>query len=236
MTPATMRRRWTRRWSSPTTRASPSARRPPRAKGKLRGIGISAYIEACGLAPSQAVGSLGGGVGLWESAEVRVNPTGTVEVLTGSHSHGQGHETTFAQLVSDRLGIPIENVSIVHGDTDKVQFGMGTYGSRSGAVGMSAIVKALDKVEAKAKKVAAHLLEAAEGDIEFKDGKFTVAGTDKSVDLGRRRAQRLYRAQIRRPGTRARPEGGRVLRSDQLHLPGRLPHLRSRDRSRDRRW
>src|SRR6201996_9750253 len=118
-------------------------------RGKLRGVGISAYIEACGIAPSQAVGSLGAGVGLWESAEVRVNPTGSVEVLTGSHAHGQGHETTFAQLVSERLGIPIDNISIVHGDTDKVQFGMGTYGSRSGAVGMSAIVKALDKIEAK---------------------------------------------------------------------------------------
>jgi aerobic carbon-monoxide dehydrogenase large subunit len=153
-------------------------------RGKLRGIGISAYIEACGIAPSQAVGSLGGGVGLWESAEVRVNPTGSIEILTGSHSHGQGHETTFAQLVSDRLGLPIDNISIVHGDTDKVQFGMGTYGSRSGPVGMSAIVKALDKIEAKAKKVAAFVLEAAEGDIEFKDGKFTVAGTDKSAAWG----------------------------------------------------
>jgi carbon-monoxide dehydrogenase large subunit len=152
--------------------------------GKLRGIGLSAYIEACGIAPSQAVGSLGAGVGLWESAEVRVNPTGSVEVLTGAHSHGQGHETTFAQLVCERLGIPIDNISIVHGDTDVVQFGMGTYGSRSGAVGMSAIVKALDKVEAKAKKVASHLLEAAEGDIVFKDGKFTVAGTDRSVPWG----------------------------------------------------
>jgi aerobic carbon-monoxide dehydrogenase large subunit len=152
--------------------------------GKLRGIGFSAYIEACGIAPSQAVGSLGAGVGLWESAEVRVNPTGSVEVLTGCHAHGQGHETTFAQLVADRLGIPIDNIAIVHGDTDKVQFGMGTYGSRSGAVGMSAIVKALDKVEAKAKKVASHLLEAAETDIVFKDGKFTVAGTDKSAAWG----------------------------------------------------
>jgi aerobic carbon-monoxide dehydrogenase large subunit len=101
--------------------------------GKLRGIGFSNYIEACGIAPSAAVGSLGAGVGLWESAEVRVSPVGTVEVLTGSHSHGQGHETTFAQLVASRLGIEIENVAIVHGDTDKVQFGMGTYGSRSGA-------------------------------------------------------------------------------------------------------
>jgi aerobic carbon-monoxide dehydrogenase large subunit len=153
-------------------------------KGKLRGIGYSAYIEACGIAPSAAVGSLGAGVGLWESAEVRVNPIGTVEILTGSHSHGQGHETTFAQLVSGRLGIPIDQVSIVHGDTDKVQMGMGTYGSRSGAVGMSAIVKALDKVEAKAKKVAALCMEAAEGDIEFKDGKFTVKGTDKSMAWG----------------------------------------------------
>jgi carbon-monoxide dehydrogenase large subunit len=159
-------------------------RRESERHGKLRGLGYSTYIEACGIAPSQAVGSLGAGVGLWESAEVRVNPTGSVEILTGSHSHGQGHETTFAQLVSERLGIPIENVSIVHGDTDKVQFGMGTYGSRSGAVGMSAIVKALDKVEAKAKKVAAFMLEAAEGDIEFKDGKFTVAGTDKSAAFG----------------------------------------------------
>jgi len=123
-------------------------------------------------------------VGLWESAEVRVNPTGSVELLTGCHAHGQGHETTFAQLVAERLGIGIDQVTVVHGDTDKVQFGMGTYGSRSGAVGMSAIVKALDKVEAKAKKIAAHLLEAAEGDIVFKDGKFTVAGTDKSVAWG----------------------------------------------------
>ena len=152
--------------------------------GKLRGIGISTYIEACGIAPSQAVGSLGAGVGLWESAEVRVNPIGTVEVLTGSHSHGQGHETTFAQLVSERLGVPIENVSIVHGDTDKVQFGMGTYGSRSAAVGMSAIYKALDKVIEKGKKVAAYVLEASAGDIEFKDGKFTVKGTDKAADFG----------------------------------------------------
>jgi carbon-monoxide dehydrogenase large subunit len=152
--------------------------------GKLRGIGLSTYIEACGIAPSQAVGSLGAGVGLWESAEVRVNPTGSVEILTGSHAHGQGHETTFAQVVSERLGIPIDNISVIHGDTDKVQFGMGTYGSRSGAVGMSALVKALDKVEAKAKKVAAYMLEAAEGDIEFKDGTFSVAGTDKTAAWG----------------------------------------------------
>lgn len=150
-------------------------------RGKLRGIGFSCYIEACGIAPSKAVGSLGAGVGLWESAEVRVNPVGTVEILTGSHSHGQGHETTFAQLVSGRLGIPIENISIVHGDTDKVQFGMGTYGSRSGAVGMSAISKALDKVEAKARKIAAHLLEASDEDIVIENGEVKVAGTDRKL-------------------------------------------------------
>jgi carbon-monoxide dehydrogenase large subunit len=153
-------------------------------RGKLLGLGYSTYIEACGIAPSAAVGSLGAGVGLWESAEVRVNPTGSVEILTGSHSHGQGHETTFAQLVSERLGIPIEQVTIVHGDTDKVQFGMGTYGSRSGPVGMTAIVKALDKVEEKAKKIAGHVMEASPGDIELKNGKFTVAGTDKSLAFG----------------------------------------------------
>ncbi|MEZ5803045.1 MAG: xanthine dehydrogenase family protein molybdopterin-binding subunit [Rhizobiaceae bacterium] len=150
-------------------------------RGKLRGIGMSNYIEACGIAPSAAVGSLGAGVGLWESAEVRVNAVGTIEVLTGSHSHGQGHETTFAQLVNQRFGVSIDSVSIVHGDTDKVQMGMGTYGSRSGAVGMSAIVKALDKVEAKAKKIAAHLMEADEGDIVIENGELKVAGTDKKV-------------------------------------------------------
>ena len=162
----------------------PARKARSKAQGKLRGLGYSAYIEACGIAPSQAVGSLGAGVGLWESAEVRVNPTGNIEVLTGSHSHGQGHETTFAQLVSDRLGVPIETVKIVHGDTDKVQFGMGTYGSRSGAVGMSAISKALDKIVAKGRKVAGHVMEAAEADVEFKDGAFRVAGTDKTLGFG----------------------------------------------------
>ena len=159
----------------------PSRRAEAGSRGKKRGIGMSCYIEACGIAPSQAVGSLGAGVGLWESAEVRVNAVGTIEVLTGSHSHGQGHETTFAQLVADRFGVPLDSVSIVHGDTDKVQMGMGTYGSRSGAVGMSAVVKALDKVEAKAKKIAAHLMEADESDIVVENGELKVAGTDKTL-------------------------------------------------------
>ncbi len=151
-------------------------------RGKLRGIGMACYIEACGIAPSAAVGSLGAGVGLWESAEVRVNPVGTIEVLTGSHSHGQGHETTFAQVVADRFGVPLDSVQIVHGDTDKVQFGMGTYGSRSGPVGMSAIFKALDKVEAKVIKIGAHLLEEPEDRISIEDGQVKASGTNKSLD------------------------------------------------------
>jgi carbon-monoxide dehydrogenase large subunit len=144
--------------------------------GKLLGIGISSFIEACGLAPSQVVGSLGAQAGLWESAKVRVHPTGTVAVYSGSSSHGQGHKTAFAQVVSDRLGIPYENVEIFQGDTQEVPFGMGTYGSRSAAVGGSAIVKAIDKVVAKGKKIAAALLEASEEEIVFENNQFFVKG------------------------------------------------------------
>jgi carbon-monoxide dehydrogenase large subunit len=162
-----------------TARKTQSAER-----GKLRGVGFSCYIEACGVAPSALIGSLGAGVGLWESAEIAVTPTGMVEVLTGSHAHGQGHETTFAQVTAERLGIPIDHISVVHGDTDKVQFGMGTYGSRSGPVGLSAIVMAVDKVIAKGKQVAAHVLEASLADIDFKDGKYMVKGTDRSAAFG----------------------------------------------------
>ncbi|HKX08845.1 MAG TPA: xanthine dehydrogenase family protein molybdopterin-binding subunit [Stellaceae bacterium] len=152
--------------------------------GKLRGIGLASYIEACGIAPSAVAGALGARAGLYETAEVRVHPTGSITMYTGTHSHGQGHETTFAQLISDRLGVPIEQIEVVHGDTSKIPFGMGTYGSRSLAVGGSALVKAMDKIVNKGKKIAAHLLEAAEADIEFKDGKFTVAGTDRSKAFG----------------------------------------------------
>jgi carbon-monoxide dehydrogenase large subunit len=162
----------------------PSRKAEAAKHGKLRGIGYASYIEACGIAPSNVAGALGARAGLFEAGEVRVHPTGSVTVFTGSHSHGQGHETTFAQVVASRLGIPVENVDIVHGDTGRVLFGMGTYGSRSLSVGGTAIVKAIDKIVAKGKKIAAHLLEAAEGDIEFKDGKFTVAGTDRSKSFG----------------------------------------------------
>ena len=151
------------------------------AKGLKRGMGYSSYIEACGIAPSNIAGALGARAGLFECGEVRVHPTGSVTVFTGSHSHGQGHETTFAQVVAARLGIPVENVDIVHGDTGRVPFGMGTYGSRSISVGGAALMKALDKIEAKAKKIAAHLMEASDADIDFVGGEFTVKGTDKKI-------------------------------------------------------
>jgi len=153
-------------------------------KGMLRGLGVNCYIEACGIAPSNLVGQLGARAGLYESATVRVNATGGLVVMTGSHSHGQGHETSFAQVISDMIGVDADMVEIVHGDTSKVPMGMGTYGSRSIAVGGSAMVRATEKIIAKAKKIAAHLMEASDSDIELKDGQFTVAGTDKSVAWG----------------------------------------------------
>jgi carbon-monoxide dehydrogenase large subunit len=162
----------------------PARRKATEAKGKLRGIGISTYIEACGIAPSALVGALGARAGLYEAATVRVHPTGSVTVMTGTHSHGQGHETAFAQLINERLGVAIENVEIVHGDTDRIPFGMGTYGSRSLAVGGSAIYKAVDKIVDKGKKIAAHLLEANVADIEFKNGQYRVVGTDRVKAFG----------------------------------------------------
>ncbi|MES2649049.1 MAG: xanthine dehydrogenase family protein molybdopterin-binding subunit [Bacteroidota bacterium] len=152
--------------------------------GKLLGVGFSTYIEACGIAPSAVVGSLGARAGLFEVGQVRVQPTGKVSVYTGSHSHGQGHDTTFAQVVADKLGIGMDDVEIIHGDTERIGFGMGTYGSRSIAVGGTAIMKSIDKIVEKGKKIAAHKLEANEDDIEFSGGKFTVKGTDKSVGFG----------------------------------------------------
>lgn len=162
----------------------PARKAEAQKRGKLRGIGMSCYIEACGIAPSNVAGALGARAGLYEAATIRVNPTGSVTVLTGSHSHGQSHETTFAQVVSEMLGIPIDNVDIVHGDTARVPFGMGTYGSRSIAVGGAAIVNAVDKIINKARRIAAHLMEASEVDVEFDAGEFKVAGTDKSVAFG----------------------------------------------------
>ena len=155
-----------------------------KARGKLRGIGCSTYLEACGIAPSALAGALGARAGLYESGSIRVHPTGSVTVFTGTHSHGQGHETAFAQLVADHFGVDVDAVDIQHGDSAQTAFGMGTYGSRSLAVGGSAIVTAADKIVAKGKKIAAHLLEASEADIEFADGKFTVKGTDREKTFG----------------------------------------------------
>ncbi|MEE8515296.1 MAG: xanthine dehydrogenase family protein molybdopterin-binding subunit [Alphaproteobacteria bacterium] len=153
------------------------------AGGKLRGIGFSSYIEACGLAPSAVAGAIGARAGLFEAAEIRFNPTGSVTLFTGTQSQGQGHETCFAQIIAERLGIPLADIDVVQGDTDRGPFGMGTYGSRSLAVGGSAIAKAADKIVAKGKQIAAHLLEAEAQDISFEAGAFKAAGTNRSVTM-----------------------------------------------------
>ena len=159
-------------------------RKASEARGMLRGLGLNAYIEACGIGPSNLVGVLGSRVGLYDAATVRVNATGNLSVMVGAHSHGQGHETVFPQIVGEMLGIDPASIDIVHGDTSKIPFGMGTYGSRSLAVCGSAMVRATEKIIAKAKKIAAHMLEASADDVDFKDGQFTVKGTDKSVSFG----------------------------------------------------
>jgi carbon-monoxide dehydrogenase large subunit len=153
-------------------------------KGMLRGLGLNAYVEACGIAPSNLIGILGARVGLYDAATVRVNATGNLAVMVGAHSHGQGHETAFPQVVAEMLGIDPMSIEIVHGDTAKIPFGMGTYGSRSLAVCGSAVVRATEKIIVKAKKIAAHMLAAADTEIELRDGQFSVAGTNKSVSFG----------------------------------------------------
>ena len=150
-------------------------------RGLYRGVGFSTYVEACGIAPSNVAGQLGARAGLYEAGTIRVNPTGSVTVLTGSHSHGQGHETTFAQLVNESLGVDFDNIDVIHGDTGKIPFGLGTYGSRSLAVGGMALMAALEKIKTKSRKIAAHLLEASQEDIEFVDGQLRVVGTDRAV-------------------------------------------------------
>ena len=155
-----------------------------RSDGKLMGIGFSTYVEACGIAPSAVVGSLGARVGLYDAASIRVHPTGKVSIYTGAHSHGQGHETTFSQIVADSFGIGMEDVHVLHGDTENVPFGMGTYGSRSLAVCGSAIMKSVDKVKEKGARIAASQLECSPDDLEFANGSWTVKGTDKSVGFG----------------------------------------------------
>ncbi|MDA3629780.1 xanthine dehydrogenase family protein molybdopterin-binding subunit [Saccharopolyspora oryzae] len=148
------------------------------------GIGISTFTEMCGLAPSRVLGSLSYGAGGWEHASIRVLPTGKVEVVTGTSPHGQGHETAWSQIVADRLGVPFEDVEVLHGDTQISPKGLDTYGSRSLAVGGMAVVAAADKVVEKAKKIAAHMLECSEDDVEFTSGRFGVRGTDRGTALG----------------------------------------------------
>src|SRR5439155_1629321 len=156
-----------------------------RKQGKLLGVGFSTYIEACSIAPSKVVGALGAGAGLYESGKVRVHPTGMVTVYTGSHSHGQGHETTFAQLVADNLCIPMEQIEIVHGDTGAIPFGMGTYGSRSASVGGTAIQMSLDKIKEKGKRIRSHMLQDSPQDMEYANGQVQEKGVpSKAVPFG----------------------------------------------------
>jgi aerobic carbon-monoxide dehydrogenase large subunit len=150
-------------------------------RGRLRGIGMACFVESSGVAPSRFAGSLGARAGFYEAASIRVEPDGAVRAMLGTHNHGQGHATTFAQILSSSLGVAIERVEVVEGDTDLVPHGTGTFGSRSIAVGGSALARAADKVVAKGKLIAAHLLEAAADDIDFRDGSFAVAGTDRRV-------------------------------------------------------
>ena len=179
----TTKRAWIAPWRSSTTPSFDQRRIEARERGCFRGIGLACYIEACGLAPSQLAIQLGAGVGLYESGEVRMNPTGNVTVFTGSHSHGQGHETTFAQVVSDRLGVPFEDVEVVHGDTGRVEFGLGTYGSRSLAVGGSALVAASEKIISKGRKIAAHMMDADEADVDFEAGTYSVRDSNQTLSI-----------------------------------------------------
>jgi carbon-monoxide dehydrogenase large subunit len=207
------------------------ARRAEAAKrGKLRGIGCSTYLEACGIAPSHVVGQLGARAGLYEVANIRVHPTGSVTVFTGTHSHGQGHETTFAQLVSDRLGVPVANIDVVHGDTGKIPFGMGTYGSRSLADGEG---DGQDHRQGQAHRGASDGGLGRGHRVRPRHLPRRRHGQDEEPD--RHQPRRLCPAQLPDRGDRARPRGNRLLRPEELHLPRRLPHRRGGDRPGHRR-
>ena len=216
MTAATSARTSTIASTWRTTPASRRARRDSQAHGKLRGIGISNTVEASNA-------------GLIEHAELRFDPTGTLTVSMGTHDHGQGHATTFRQIIADKLGIPPERVRFQYGDTDQVAIGTGTFGSRSMACGGTALLIAADKIIAKGKKLAAHMLEAAEHDIVFEKGKFIVAGTDKRVELAEI-AKTLVQPQGAAAGHGGRPVRERHLRRRRAHL-SRTAATSSRSRS-----
>jgi carbon-monoxide dehydrogenase large subunit len=161
----------------------PARKAEAAARGKLRGIGISAYVEACGIGPTAILAKLGGGAGMWDSAEVRVHPVGTVEVLSGAHSHGQGHATTIAQLVSDKFGVPMDSISVIQGDTDRIQAGTGTYGSRA-SVGMSATARACDRIVDKGKLIVAHLMGVPADTVNFEGGIYSSTATNQTIPFG----------------------------------------------------
>jgi carbon-monoxide dehydrogenase large subunit len=155
-----------------------------RARGRMRGIGMACYVESSGVAPSRFAGALGARAGFYEAAMIRVEPDGAVRAALGTHNHGQGHATSLAQILSSRLGVPIEKIQIVEGDTDHVPYGTGTFGSRTIAVGGCALDRAADRIIAKGRLIASYLLEAAADDVDFADGWFAVAGTDRRIAFG----------------------------------------------------
>ena len=210
------------------------AERRARGDTKELGIGFSTYTEMCGLAPSRILGAIRYAAGGWDAATIRCLPTGTVQVFIGTSPHGQGHVTTFSQIVADRLGVPIENVEVVHGDTTAMQLGLDTYGSRSLAVGGVALYNAAEKVIAKARKIVAHKLEVAADDLEYEGGRLHGQGHRQVDDRHGRCPVRLHRPQpARRDG--AGPRGDVRLRPAQLQLAGRLRTSRRRGRHRDGR-
>ena len=163
-------------WSALESQRAEQAKQRKQPNGKYLGIGVCTYVEICGLGPSQVAGAIGFQGGLWESAIVRFHPSGKVNVFIGASPHGQGEETTFAQIVSSELGVDVNDVKVIHGDTDSTPMGWGTYGSRTTAVGGAALAVATRKIKEKARLLAAHLIEAAPEDIEYEDGKFFVKG------------------------------------------------------------
>ncbi len=196
------------------------------------GIGISTFTEMCGLAPSRVLGSLSYGAGGWEAAQIRMLPTGKVEVTSGATPHGQGHHTAWSQIVADALGVPFEDIEVVTGDTDSSPKGMDTYGSRSLVVGGVAIHKATGKVLDKAKRIAAHLLEAAEGDLEFSGGTFSVKGSPEASLTIQEVALATFAAHNLPDGMEPTPGLGLRLRPRELQLSARHPPVRRRDRHR----
>ena len=199
-------------------------------EGRLVGLGLAMYVEVCGIGPSASLPTGG-----WEHSQVTIERDGRISATTGASPHGQGNETTFAQMLADQFGVPLEHVTILHGDTGVVKQGIGTFGSRSQAVGGTALHMAGGKVKAKMAKFAAALLEAHEDDLVFENGTISVKGAPAVGEVVRRGRRLRLRPGAAARRARAGPQRRGVLRADQQHLSVRLPHLDARDRSRDRR-